>query len=168
MVKEQGVIGYFIIFWFLVGSKEGIKYKGGCIEEKFLEFVNENVGIYCLFGGDFDIIVGIIEVLDIVVVKFIGFNIVEFSGEVLKQVELLKDIVQYKYVEYYVKVFDKFSNSDGYVVKELVCFDGIFIKGGFVFVKCDEIQLKINVFCKFILDVVEKVQEKVEEIKDEL
>jgi protein disulfide-isomerase A6 len=168
VAKEQGVTGYPTILWFPAGSKEAEKYKGGRTEEKFLEFVNKNAGTHRVPGGELDTTAGTIEALDTVVAKLTGSNIAEISAEVQTQAEALKDSAQYKYAEYYVKVFDKLSNSDGYAAKELARLDGILTKGGLAPAKRDEIKLKTNVLRKFILDAAEKVEEKVEEIKDEL
>ncbi|KAK0392357.1 hypothetical protein NLU13_1852 [Sarocladium strictum] len=166
--KEQGVTGYPTILWFPAGSKEGTKYKGGRTEENFLEFVNENAGTHRLPGGELDTTAGTIEALDTVVAKLTGSNIAELGGEVKKQAEALKDTAQFKYAEYYVKVFDKLSNTEGYAAKELSRLDGILTKGGLAPAKRDEIKAKTNVLRKFILDAAEKVQEKAEELKDEL
>ncbi|KAL2212157.1 protein disulfide-isomerase tigA precursor [Sarocladium strictum] len=168
VAKDQGVTGYPTILWFPAGSKEGEKYKGGRTEEKFLEFVNQNAGTHRVPGGELDTTAGTIEALDTVVAKLTGSNIADISAEVQTQAEALKDSAQYKYAEYYVKVFDKLSNSDGYAAKELARLDGILTKGGLAPAKRDEIKLKTNVLRKFILDAAEKVEEKAEEIKDEL
>ena len=166
--KAQGVTGYPTILWFPAGSKEGTKYQGGRTEEKFLEFVNTNAGTHRVPGGELDKTAGTIEALDTVVAKLTGSNIADISAEASKQAESLKDSAQYKYAEYYVKVFDKLSSSDGYAAKELARLDGILTKGGLAPSKRDELQVKTNVLRKFILDAAEKDQEKVEEVKDEL
>lgn len=166
--KEQGVTGYPTILWFPAGSKEAVKYQGGRTEEKFLEYVNKNAGTHRVAGGGLDATAGTIEALDTVVAKLTGSNIAEINSEVQKQAESLKDSAQYKYAEYYVKVFDKLSNTDGYAAKELARLDDILTQGGLAPAKRDEIQLKTNVLRKFILDTAEKVAEKAEELKDEL
>lgn len=166
--KEQGVTGYPTILWFPAGSKEATKYQGGRTEEKLLEYVNKHAGTHRVPGGNLDATAGTIEALDTVVAKLTGSNIAEINSEIQKQAETLKDSAQYKYAEYYVKVFDKLSNTDGYAAKELARLDGILTKGGLAPAKRDEIQLKTNVLRKFIQDAAEKVEEKAEELKDEL
>lgn len=96
--------------------------------------------------------------------KLTGTNIADIAVEVNKEAEKLKESAQYKYAEYYVRVFEKLQNSDGYAAKELARLDGMLTKGGMAPAKRDELQSKTNVLRKF----VEQLAGKVEDAKDEL
>lgn len=67
-----------------------------------------------------------------------------------KAAEGLKEDAQYKYAEYYVRVFDKISKNEGYVAKELARLQGILKKGGLAPTKIDELTSKTNVLRKFL------------------
>jgi len=166
--KAHGVSGYPTILYFAPGSKEGVKYAGGRSEEDLLKFVNEKAGTHRLPGGSLNVTAGTIDALDAVLLKLTGSNIAEISTEVSAEAEKLKETAQYKYAEYYVRVFTKLGESDTYVAKELARLDGILAQGGLAPAKRDELQSKVNVLRKFMAQFGEKVQEKVEEIKDEL
>jgi len=62
----------------------------------------------------------------------------------------LKDNVQYKYAEYYVRVFEKLSKRDNYASKELARLDGIIKKGGLAPAKLDEFTSKSNILRRFL------------------
>jgi len=74
----------------------------------------------------------------------------DVATEATKAAQGLKEGAQYKYAEYYVKVFDKLSQSDGYAAKELARLDGIIKKGGLAPEKLDEFTSKTNILRRFI------------------
>lgn len=163
--EEQGVSSYPTIKWFAAGSKEGTLYSGQRTEYGFLEYINERAGTQRLAGGDLNTVAGTVASLDTIVAKLVGADsIATVAADVKKEAEKLKTTAQYKYAEYYVRVLDKMSQSDGYAAKELARLDGILSKGGLAPSKRDEIKSKTNVLRKF----VEKTAEKIMEIKDEL
>jgi len=163
--SKQGVTSYPTIMWFPAGSKEAVKYEGGRTERDFINWINEKAGTHRVPGGELDATAGTIAALDAYVAKFIGgANLAEVAEEVKKEAESLKDSAQYKYAEYYVKVFDKLNSSQSYVLKELARLDGILSKGGLAPAKRDQIQTKANVLRKFVDDFVAKAKE----VKDEL
>ena len=79
------------------------------------------------------------------------------AAEAKKTVDNLGKEAQYKYAEYYIRVFDKLSKSDNWVAKELSRLDGIIKKGGLAPSKLDELQAKTNILKQFVADVAEKV-----------
>ncbi|WYZ38880.1 hypothetical protein EsH8_III_000794 [Colletotrichum jinshuiense] len=161
----QGVSSYPTIKFFPKGSKEGEIYSGGRSEEDFVKFVNEKTGTNRTPGGGLNAIAGTIAALDKIVAKFTGgASLSDAAAEAKKEAETLKEQAQYKYAEYYVRVFDKLSKSDGYAQKELTRLDGILSKGGLAPTKRDEITSKTNILRKFL----EKVEEKVAGEKEEL
>jgi len=163
--QGQGVSSYPTIKFFPAGSTEGVDYQGGRSEKDLISFINEKAGTHRVPGGGLDLTAGTIETLDGLVAKLTGgANIADVAAEVKKSVTELAGSAQYKYAEYYVRVFDKLSASDNYAVKELARLDGILSKGGLAPSKRDELQAKTNVLRKF----VDKVVEKVQEAKDEL
>lgn len=167
--KKYDVQSFPTIIYFPAGDKEPLLYHGGRTEKEFLKWINKQAGTHRVVGGGLDALAGTIAALDTIVVKFTGgADLAEVTEEIKKEAETLKDTAQYKYAEYYVRVFDKLNKSDGYAAKELARLDGILAKGGLAPSKRDEIQSKTNVLRKFIEQVVEKVEEVTEDIKDEL
>lgn len=100
--------------------------------------------------------------------KLTGSNIAEISAEVNKEAEQLKESAQYTYADYYIRVFSKLADTDTWATKELARLDGLLTKGGLAPAKRDELQSKTNILRKFVAQLVEQAQEKVQEIKDEL
>jgi len=89
--------------------------------------------------------------LDILVAKLTGgSSIAEVAAEATKAAADLKASAQYKYAEYYVRVFDKLSKSDNYAAKELARLDGILKKGGLAPEKLDEFTSKTNILRRFL------------------
>jgi protein disulfide-isomerase A6 len=167
--SDQGVTGYPTIKWFPAGSKEAISYEGGRSEADFIQWINEKAGTHRVVGGGLDAIAGTIATLDTLVAKFTGgADIAETVAEIKKEAANLTDEAQKKYSEYYVRVFDKISANQGYVAKELTRLQNILAKGGLATPKRDELESKVNVLRKFAGETAEKVQEKAQEIKDEL
>jgi protein disulfide-isomerase A6 len=82
-----------------------------------------------------------------------GTSLTEAVAEARKQAEALKDGAQYKYAEYYLRVFEKLGKSEGYAAKELSRLDGIIRKGGLAPAKLDEFTTKRNILQKFVAKV---------------
>lgn len=162
--KAHGVSSYPTIKFFPAGSKESVAYEGGRSEKDLVSFVNDKAGTHRLPGGALDLTAGTVDALDTVITKLTGSNIADIAVEVNKEAEKLKETAQYKYAEYYVKVFDKLSKSDNFASKELARLESILSKGGLAPAKKDEIQSKTNVLRKFVAQLAEKA----EEAKDEL
>ncbi|KAF9881279.1 hypothetical protein CkaCkLH20_01429 [Colletotrichum karsti] len=161
----QGVSSYPTIKFFPKGSKEGELYNGGRKEEDFINFINEKAGTARVPGGGLSPVAGTIAALDKIVAKYTsGTSLADAAAEVQKEAETLKEQAQYKYAEYYVRVFDKLSKNDGYVKKEAARLDNILKKGGLAPAKRDEITSKTNILRKFL----EKAEEKVADAKEEL
>ncbi|KAF4927214.1 Protein disulfide-isomerase erp38 [Colletotrichum viniferum] len=161
----EGVSSYPTIKFFPKGSKKGELYSGGRKEEDFVAFINEKTGTARVAGGGLNAVAGTIAALDEIVAKYIsGTTIADAAAEAKKEAETLKEKAQYKYAEYYVRVFDKLSKNDGYVKKEVARLDGILKKGGLAPAKRDEITSKTNILRKFL----EQAKEKVSDAKEEL
>jgi protein disulfide-isomerase A6 len=151
--SEQGVSSYPTIKFFPKGSKEAEAYNGGRTEADLVTFMNSKAGTHRTPGGGLDAIAGTIEVLDTLVAKFTsGSSIAEVAAEATKAAEHLKADAQYKYAQYYVRVFDKLSKSEGYVAKELARLDNILKKGGLASAKLDEMTSKTNILRKFVAE----------------
>ncbi|PHH64969.1 hypothetical protein CDD81_3606 [Ophiocordyceps australis] len=163
--EAQGINSYPTIKWFTAGSKEATPFEGGRSEKDILEWVNEKAGLNRVVGGGLDKVAGTVASLDTLVAQlFEGDKLAEVAVQVKEEAEKLKEDAQYKYAEYYVRVFDKLKSNDDYASKELSRLEGMLSKGGLAPKKRDEIQRKTNVLRKF----VEKVADEAEEIKDEL
>jgi protein disulfide-isomerase A6 len=149
--QEQGVSSYPTIKFFPKGKKEGEAYSGGRTENDLVSFLNGKAGTHRVPGGGLDATAGTIEALDALVVKFTGgSSIADVAAEATKAVESLKEGAQYKYAEYYVKVFSKMTQSDGYAAKELARLNNILKKGGLAPAKLDEFTSKTNILRKFV------------------
>ncbi|KAK1972904.1 disulfide isomerase [Colletotrichum sublineola] len=161
----EGVTSYPTIKFFAKGSKEGELYTGGRSEADFINFVNEKAGTNRTPGGGLNAVAGTIAALDKIVDKYIGgTSLSEAAAEAKKEAETLKEQAQYKYAEYYVRVFDKLSKSDGYALKEVARLEGILSKGGLAPSKRDEITSKTNILRKFLKTVKDKVTGEKEEL----
>jgi len=149
--KDQGVSSYPTIKFFPKGSNEPDTYNGGRTEADLVSFMNEKAGTHRAPGGGLDATAGVIEALDTLVAKFTGgSSIAEIAAEATKAAKGLKEGAQYKYADYYVKVFDKMSKSDGYAAKELARLDNILKKGGLAPEKLDEFTSKTNILRRFV------------------
>lgn len=149
--QDQGVTSYPTIKFFPKGKKEPEAYNGGRTETDLVSFINEKAGTHRAVGGGLDATAGTIEALDALVQKFTGgSSISEVAAEATKAAKDLKEGAQYKYAEYYVKVFDKISKNDGYAAKELARLDNILKKGGLAPEKLDEFTSKTNILRRFV------------------
>lgn len=157
--QDNGVSSYPTIKFFPAGSIVAEEYNGGRSEADFVKFVNGKAGTHRVVGGGLDATAGTIDVLNHIALKFSagGAAISELAAEAQKSVESLGKEAQYKYAEYYIRVFDKLSKSDNYVAKELARLDGIIKRGGLAPSKLDELQTKTNILKQFIAGVAEKV-----------
>jgi protein disulfide-isomerase A6 len=155
--KDQGVSSYPTIKFFPKGTTEPEAYEGGRTEGDFVTFLNGKAGTHRTIGGGLDATAGTIEALDALVTKFTGgSSIAEVAAEATKAAAGLKEQAQYKYAEYYVKVFDKMAKSDGYAAKELARLDNILKKGGLAPAKLDEFTSKTNILRRFVEKVTGK------------
>lgn len=151
--KEQGVASYPTIKFFPKGSTTAEAYEGARTEDAFVQFINEKAGTHRVVGGGLDATAGTIAALDTLVAKLTGgSSLADVASEVTKAAADLKSQAQYKYAEYYVKVFAKLAKSDTYVAKELARLDGIIKKGGLAPAKLDEFTSKTNILRRFITE----------------
>lgn len=149
--KDQGVASYPTIKFFPKGSTTPEEYSSGRSEADIVAFMNEKAGTHRMVGGGLDETAGTIETLDALVAKFTGgSSIAEVAAEATKAAKDLKEGAQYKYAEYYVRVFDKMAKSDGYAAKELARLDNILKKGGLAPAKLDEFTSKTNILKRFV------------------
>ncbi|KAG0648872.1 disulfide-isomerase tigA [Hyphodiscus hymeniophilus] len=149
--KDQGVSSYPTIKFFPKGSTEPEAYSGGRTEADLVSFLNGKAGTHRVPGGGLDATAGTIAALDSLVEKFTGgSSIAELVAEATKAASDLKSETQYKYADYYVKVFGKLSKSDNYAAKELARLDKILQKGGLAPEKLDEFTSKTNILKRFV------------------
>lgn len=87
-------------------------------------------------------------------------KLAELAAEAKKAAEGLGEDAQYAYAKYYIRVFDKLAENEGYVAKESARLDNILRKGGLAPAKVDELQSKSNILKQFIQSVAEKVAGK--------
>ncbi|KAK4670468.1 Protein disulfide-isomerase erp38 [Podospora pseudopauciseta] len=155
--NDYGVTSYPTIKFFPKGSTTPEDYNGGRSEEAFVAFLNEQAGTHRAAGGGVDATAGTFAVLDEIVTKYIGGTpLTDAAAEVKKAAESLKEDAQYKYAEYYIRVFDKLSKSDSFAAKELARLEGILKKGGLAPTKLDELTTKTNILRKFVEKVTGK------------
>jgi protein disulfide-isomerase A6 len=162
--KAHGVSSYPTIKFFPAGSKVATAYEGGRSEADFLTYINEKAGTNRVSGGGLDNTAGTIEALDNVVAKLTGANLADITSEAQKAIADFQEGAQYKYAEYYVRIFDKLSKSDTWAASELKRLDGILSRGGLAPAKRDDMVSKTNVLRSFV-NTLSKVAQ---DIKDEL
>ncbi|KAI1753455.1 thioredoxin-like protein [Xylaria castorea] len=157
--NANGVTSYPTIKYFPKGSTEPESYDGGRSEVELLEFLNSKAGTHRVPGGGLDATAGTIDILNHIALKYSAgtSKLVELTAEAQKAVKSLTNDAQYKYAEYYIKVFDKLAQNEGWVAKESARLDNIIKKGGLAPSKLDELQSKSNILKKYIDQVVEKV-----------
>ncbi|KAK1776481.1 thioredoxin-like protein [Copromyces sp. CBS 386.78] len=159
---EYGVSGFPTIKFFPKGSTTPEDYNGGRSEADFVEFLNEKAGTHRTPGGGLDTVAGTLAALDEIVTKYTGgASLTEVAEEAKEAVKSLKNSVELKYADYYLRVFDKLSKSEGYAAKEFARLEGILKKGGLAQAKVDELTAKVNILRKF-------VEKAAEGVKDEL
>ncbi|KAI1164279.1 thioredoxin-like protein [Nemania serpens] len=157
--KEHGVTSYPTIKFFPKGSAEPESYDGGRSEVELLEFLNSKAGTHRVPGGGLDATAGTIDILNHIALRYSAGadKLAELAAEAKKAAKSLSNDAQYKYAEYYIKVFDKLAQNEGWVAKESARLDNIIKKGGLAPSKLDELQSKSNILKKYIDQVVEKV-----------
>ncbi|KAI2784909.1 disulfide isomerase [Daldinia loculata] len=157
--SEQGVSSYPTIKFFPKGSTEGEPYSGGRSEKDLVSFLNEKTGTHRVPGGGLDATGGTIDALNHIALKYAAGSdkLADLAAEAKKVAADLAEDAQYKYAQYYIRVFDKLSQNEGYVAKESARLDGIIKKGGLAPSKLDELQSKTNILKQFIKKVEEKV-----------
>ncbi|KAI0833040.1 disulfide isomerase [Hypoxylon sp. FL0890] len=160
--SEQGVTSYPTIKFFPKGSTEAEAYSGGRSEKDLVDFLNKKTGTHRVPGGGLDATGGTIDALNHIALKYAAGTekLADLLDEAKKVAEGLKEDAQYKYAQYYIRVFDKLSQNEGYVAKESARLDGIIKKGGLAPAKLDELQSKSNILKQFIQKVEEKVAGK--------
>ncbi|KAI0471670.1 disulfide isomerase [Xylariaceae sp. FL0804] len=160
--KEMGVTSYPTIKFFPKGSSEAEAYSGGRSEKDLISFINEKAGTHRVPGGGLDATAGTIDILNHIAMKYAAGTdkLTELAEEAKKAAAGLAEDAQYKYAEYYIKVFDKLSQNEGYVAKESARLDNIIRKGGLAPAKLDELQTKTNILKQYLQQVAEKVTGK--------
>ena len=153
--QDQGVKSYPTIKFFPKGSKVAEPYEGGRTEQDLVKFLNEKAGTHRTPGGGLDAKAGLVDALDALVEKFtVGATITEVLAEASKFIEESKNQAQIGYAKYYVKVFSKQSENEGYAAKELARLDKILKRGGLAPAKLDEFTGKTNILRKFVEKVI--------------
>lgn len=157
--NANGVTSYPTIKFFPKGSTEAEDYNGGRSEVELLEFLNSKAGTHRVPGGGLDATAGTIDVLNHIALKYEAGTdkLAELTAEAKKVVEGLGKDAEYKYAEYYIKVFDKLAENEGWVAKESARLDNIIQKGGLAPSKLDELKSKSNILKQYLDKVVETV-----------
>ena len=142
----QGVKSYPTIKFFPKGSTTPEDYTGARTEKDFIDFLNLKSGTHRIAGGGLNAKAGTIEALDTLASKLVaGGNVASVFAEAQEAAVSMKD----KYAEYYVKVFQKFGQSQGYVEKELARLRNLLKKGGLAPEKLDDMTSRFNILQKF-------------------
>ncbi|KAH0565153.1 hypothetical protein GP486_001465 [Trichoglossum hirsutum] len=145
--EEQGVSSYPTIKFFPKGSTKPKAYEGGRSEADFVEFLNEQAGTHRVVGGGLNAKAGTIEALDAIVAKI---NTGETLSAVASKVQKAAKGITDKYAQYYVRVIEKLTKSEGYIKKELARLEGILKKGGLAPEKADDLTIRTNILRKFV------------------
>ncbi|KAI0145198.1 disulfide isomerase [Xylariaceae sp. FL1272] len=162
--SDQGVTSYPTIKFFPKGSTEPEAYNGGRSEADLIKFINEKAGTHRVAGGGLDFTAGTIDILNHIAMKYAAGTekLADLTAEAQTAVKGLTEDAQYKYAEYYIRVFDKLAQNEGYVAKESARLDNIIRSGGLAPTKLDELQSKSNILKQYIKSVAEAVTGKEE------
>ncbi|KAI0201263.1 thioredoxin-like protein [Astrocystis sublimbata] len=157
--SENGVTSYPTIKFFPKGSTEPESYDGGRSEADLLEFINSKADTHRVPGGGLDAKAGTIDILNHIALQYAAGTekLAELTAEARKAAENLSNDAQYKFAEYYIKVFEKLAQHEGWVAKESARLDNIIRKGGLAPSKLDELQSKSNILKQYIDTVTEKI-----------
>lgn len=148
--QDQGVKSYPTIKFFPRGSTEPEAYTGGRTENDILSFLNKKAGTHRTPGGGLDSQAGIIGAFDKVIKQLgSGASVAEVAAEAGQIALELKDSAEKKYVEYYVRVFSKLTESKEYAAKELARLQGLLKNGNLAKSKEDEMTAKANILKTF-------------------
>ncbi|EEH49549.1 protein disulfide-isomerase domain [Paracoccidioides brasiliensis Pb18] len=161
--EAQGVNSYPTIKFFPAGDTSPYNYEGGRSEEDLVAYVNRNAGTHRLVGGGLDKEAGTIDILDMIVVRYVNGGKQDLAGSLYEAKVAAKGLKD-QYAQYYVKVWGKLAENQDYVTKELARLEGILKKGGLALEKVDDLISRSNILRKFLW---EKEEEKKLE-KDEL
>jgi protein disulfide-isomerase A6 len=138
------------------GSTTPEPYSGARTEEALVEFVNSKAGTHRLVGGGLDAKAGTIDMIDILLAKYItagGIQDVEkATSEITAAAKGLKD----KTVDYYLKALAKLSKNPEYATKEQTRLAGLLKKGGLAPEKIDDLTTRSNILAKFLVKDDEK------------
>lgn len=144
--ESQDIKSYPTIKYFSKGSSVPIDYNGERTEQAFIEYLNEEAGTHRAVGGGLNAKAGTIGLLDTMVDDFVaGGNSATVFDEASKAARVAKG----KYADYYVKVFEKVSKSQGYAAKELARLEGLIKNGGLAPEKADDLVSRSNILRKF-------------------
>lgn len=157
--SEQGVTSYPTIKFFPKGSTEGEAYNGGRSEKDLVDFINGKAGTHRVPGGGLDTTGGTIDIMNHIALQYAAGTekLADLAAQAKKAAEDLGEEAQYAYAKYYIRVFDKLAENEGYVAKESARLNNILEKGGLAPAKLDELQSKSNILKKFAESVAEKV-----------
>ncbi len=97
--------------------------------------------------------------MDQIVLKYAAGRekLADLIAEAKKAAESLAEDAQYRFAKYYIRVFEKLAENEGFVAKESARLDNILRKGGLAPSKLDELQTKSNILKQFIPKDAEKV-----------
>lgn len=127
-----------------------MEYEGGRSEDDLVGFLNTKLGTHRAVGGGLDAKAGTIASLDAIVDKFIaGGNLASISKEATEAAKGLKD----QYSQYYIKVLEKLTKSQGYADKELARLENLVKKGGLAPEKLDDLVSRSNILRKFTVGI---------------
>jgi protein disulfide-isomerase A6 len=147
--KRFGVSSYPTIKFFPKGSTTPVDYSGGRTEKDFITYINEKAGLHRVAGGGLDATAGTIEILNAIVSRIqSGDALSTLATEAKAAAVALTD----SYAKYYVKVFDKLVQSEGYAKKELNRLQSLVKKGGISLEKTDDLLQRINILKIFTED----------------
>ncbi|KAI1326811.1 disulfide isomerase [Xylariaceae sp. FL0255] len=160
--EANGISSYPTIHFYPARDSEFTVYSGERSEKALVEFLNGKAGTDRLPGGGLGEDAGTIYYLDEFAKKWAAgpSRLAELTAEAKKVAKDLGEKAEYKYAEYYIRVFDKLAENEGYVAKEAARLDKIIRKGGLAPAKLDELQSKSNILRQFVAEVAEKVTGK--------
>ncbi|KAG0706801.1 protein disulfide isomerase [Suillus ampliporus] len=151
------------IKFFPRGGKEVEAYEGPRTEQAFVAFLNERCGTQRAVGGGLNDEAGRIAELDTLAQKFLGAA-GDARDSVYKEAVTLSGSPG-ETAKHYIRIMEKVVNDhESYIEKESKRLASILSKRTMSAAKLDEIKIKANILSAFVVQELEKAQEKVESV----
>ncbi|KAG8985799.1 hypothetical protein FRB90_004456 [Tulasnella sp. 427] len=163
--EQHGVNAYPTLKFFPKGNKaEPIKYDGYNWEDKLMAFINEQTGLHRAPGGLLDDVVGRVASLDTLAQSLFAAPANTRDSIYAEATGAIGKLGTEG--AYYARVFKKvMEDGEDWVAKETKRLTSIVTKRNAPQSKLDEVKIKLNILSAF---VKEKVEEAVEQVKEEL
>lgn len=151
LARSQEITGFPTIKFFPKGSVEPTPYDGARSEQAFVDFINKKTGVHRSVGGRLNNQAGTIEVLDVILGKYITTGGIKDVDAATKEIKKAAADLSSTTKEYYLKALAKLTGNPEYAMKEQSRLAGILKRGGLAPEKIDDLQRRSNILAKFLV-----------------